>query len=71
MRELNVSIWNNEEITSITGYAITDLTHCLCDLGNFISTSLQPNRLEGFDIDKIKQIEPFNQIPGDLDLKNL
>jgi len=73
LRELNVSIWNNEEITSITGYAFSDLQNCLYDLSQFIALNLSPNRLAGFDIEAIKSVEAFNQIPSNigLDLKNL
>jgi hypothetical protein len=72
-KELNTDIWNNEEVSSVSGYSITDLRECLFDLGEFISTMLSPNRLENFDLEAIKQVEPYNQIPNNLglNLKNL
>jgi len=72
-KELNTDIWNNEDVTSISGYSINDLKDCLFDLSEFISTMLSPNRLESFDLDAIKKLEPFNEIPNNLglNLKNL
>jgi hypothetical protein len=50
LRNLNVALWNNQEITSVTGYSITDLTMCIFDLASFMKESLVPDRLVGFDI---------------------
>jgi len=60
LKEMNLSIWNNEEVTSITGYSITDLKQCLFDLSQFIAQNLSPNRLIGFDIQAIKNAEPYH-----------
>lgn len=67
-KELNTDIWNNEDVSSVSGYSITDLKDCLFDLGDFIATMLSPNRLENFDLEAVKNIEPFNQIPNNLGL---
>ena len=64
---LNMDIWNNEEVTAITGYSISDIKECLYDLAYFISSNLSPNRLAGFDIQAIKSVKPFDQIPDNLD----
>ena len=66
LRQLNLEIWNNEEVAAITGYGISDIKDCLFDLAHFISSNLSPNRLAGFDILAIKQIKPFDQI-GDIE----
>lgn len=73
LKELNTDIWNNERVASISGYSITDIKPCLFDLAEFISSNLSPNRLANFDIESIKTLEPFNDIPGNLglNLKNL
>lgn len=65
---LNTDIWNNESVTTITGYSIDDIKDCLYDLSFFISTHLSPNRLAGFDIQAIKALEPFNELPVNLGL---
>lgn len=65
-KTLNVDIWNNEEVTAITGYTISDIKECLFDLAYFISSNLSPNRLAGFDIQAIKNSKPFDQI-GDIE----
>ena len=59
---LNLDIWNNEEVTVITGYTISDIKECLFDLAEFISNNLNPNRLTFFDIKAIKSVKPFDQI---------
>lgn len=73
LKELNTDIWNNERVVSISGYTITDIKACLYDLADFISSNLSPNRLENFDIESIKSLEPYNDIPENLglQLKNL
>ena len=63
---LNLDIWNNEEVATITGYGISDIKECLYDLAYFISSNLSPNRLAGFDIQAIKHVKPFDQI-GDIE----
>jgi len=53
-KEMNLDIWNNEQVTTITGYSITDIKDCLFDLAEFISMNLSPNRLADFDIEVVK-----------------
>jgi hypothetical protein len=60
---LNTTIWNNEEVMQNTGYSITDIKGCLSDLSEFISKHLSPNRLENFDIEAIKTLKPYSEIP--------
>jgi hypothetical protein len=37
LKTLNLDIWNNEEVSIVTGYNITDIKECLYDLAFFIS----------------------------------
>jgi hypothetical protein len=81
--ELNTAIWNNEKVVTVTGFSISDLKQCLYDLADFIYKNLSPNRLQNFDIESIKHVEPYNELQIDksnislalahhnLDLKNL
>jgi len=73
LKELNLAVWNNEDVTTVSGYSITDLKQCLHELTQFISSNLSPNRLAAFDMSGILSAEAFNDIPNklDLDLKNL
>ena len=43
----------------LTGYSINDLKECLYELATFISTNLQPNRLDTFDIEAIKTTQLY------------
>jgi len=72
-KDLNTDIWNNERVVAISGYSILDIKTCLFDLADFIANNLSPNRLENFDVESIKELEPFNDIPENLglNLKNL
>jgi len=56
---LNLDIWNTEQVLSLTGYSVEDLSECLFDLAVFIWNSLSPNRLENFDIDAIRSVKKF------------
>ena len=73
LKELNTDFWNNDRIVGITGYSVLDLKICLYDLAEFIASNLSPNRLSDFDIEAIKTIEPYNDIPVNigLNLQNL
>jgi hypothetical protein len=53
MQELNLDIWNNHMVHSMTGYSLEDIKPCLIELSQFICNNLSPNRLEGFDISAI------------------
>ena len=68
LKELNLAIWNNDEVSRVTGYQLTDIKDCLFDLAEFISSNLSPNRLAGFDIEAIKKEEDFCQLPNNLEL---
>ena len=56
---LNTDIWNNPEIVSLTGYSIEMVKEPLYHLSNFIKNNLTPNRLEGFNIEAIKDLKDF------------
>jgi len=68
LRLLNTDIWNNESITDISGYSIIDLKDCLFNLSDFIAGNLSPNRLKNFDIEAIKSVETYSEIPKNLKL---
>ena len=51
MLKLNLDIWNQKKVVSLSGYSIEMLIDCLSDLSNFIRVNLSPDRLEGFDLD--------------------
>ena len=53
---LNLDIWNNQTVHTLTGYSILDIKDCLHELAIFISTNLQPNRLENFDVEGILKV---------------
>lgn len=57
---LNTDIWNNRTVHDLTSYSIQDLIECLYDLSVFISTNLQPNRLECFDVEALKTIQQYD-----------
>jgi hypothetical protein len=42
---------------------MSDLKDCLYDLALFIAKSLNPNRLQNFDIELIKQVKDFDNLP--------
>ena len=54
---LNTSIWCNFEVISQTGYSIEMIKEPLYHLAFFIQENLQPNRLEGFDIEHVKTLK--------------
>lgn len=56
---LNLDIWNNQTVHCLSGYSILDIRDCLYELALFISTNLQPNRLENFDVDGIKKVSMY------------
>lgn len=53
---MNLAIWNNRDVHQTTEYSIIEIMPCLYDLSVFISTNLQPNRLECFDVEALKQV---------------
>jgi hypothetical protein len=54
---LNTDVWNNTEIVSLTGYSIEMIKEPLYHLSSFIKQNLTPNRLEGFNIEHIKDLK--------------
>ena len=56
---MNTGIWNNQTMHEMSSYSVTDLQDCLYDLSIFISTNLQPNRLECFDVEALKSIQQY------------
>lgn len=66
--KMNLDIWNNEEVTKVSGYSITDIKDCIYDLSNFISRCLSPNKLEDFDIAGVLKAQPFDQLPSTINL---
>ena len=60
LKLLNTDIWNNSEVVNLSGYSIEMIKQPLFDLSNFIKQNLTPNRLEGFNIDAIKDLKDFD-----------
>ena len=58
--ELNTHFWNNQQVHEMTTYSVEDIKDCLYELSVFICNNLQPNRLEGFDIQYIQQLKNYN-----------
>ena len=54
---LNTQIWSNLSVISQTGYSIEMIKDPLYLLAFFIQDNLQPNRLEGFDIDLVLKLK--------------
>ena len=54
---LNTRIWTNFKVITQTGYSIEMIKEPLYHLALFIQENLQPNRLEGFDIESIKALK--------------
>lgn len=61
LQELNLDIWNNHTVHSLTGYSLDDIKPCLIELSQFICNNLSPNRLEGFDISAILAVPSYNK----------
>lgn len=60
LQELNLDIWNNQTVHSMTGYSMQDIKPCLVELSQFICNNLSPNRLEGFDITSIMAVPQYS-----------
>ena len=59
---MNTNIWNNEAVHNMTGYSIEDIKECLITLANFISSNLQPDRLEGFNLEELKNLKLYAKL---------
>ena len=53
---LNTDVWNNRHVVEVTGYCIEMLKKPLYELAIFIKRNLTPDRLQGFDVEAIKQL---------------
>jgi hypothetical protein len=60
LQEMNLDIWNNQNVHSMTGYSLEDIKPCLVELSQFICNNLSPNRLEGFDITSIMGVQHYS-----------
>lgn len=65
---MDLSMWNNEEVTKVSGYSIIDIKDCIYDLSNFISRCLSPNKLEHFNIAAVRKAQPYDQLPATINL---
>lgn len=54
---MNTDIWNNQNMTAVTGYTIQMLRQALFELSMFIRNNLSPDRLAGFDLDSVLLVE--------------
>lgn len=59
-------------MTVTTGYSMDQLKGSLFELSTFMSENLHPDRLRGYNLNAIKNITPYDQIPANvgLDLNN-
>ena len=58
--DFNTDIWNCEFVHNLSLYTMDDIKICLYDLSTFICCNLQPNRLEGFNIEGILEVQNYN-----------
>ena len=63
MLHFNTDVWNNPKVTGLTGYSIEMIRDCLYDLSKFIQDNLSPNRLEGFDLEGIRELKAYQPAP--------
>lgn len=61
MLTFNTEIWNNIKVANLTGYSIEMLKEPLYLLSNFIDENLNPRRLEGFNLEALKDATNYNQ----------
>lgn len=59
LKELNLYIWNNPMVHNVTGYSIESLKQPMFEMSDFIRNNLSPNRLEGFDVEAILNVEMY------------
>jgi hypothetical protein len=57
---LNTDIWNNARVVGLTGYSIMQIKEPLYHLAKFIRENLTPDRLAGFNLEAILQVQDFN-----------
>jgi hypothetical protein len=57
---LTTDLWNNPTVVAVAGYTVEMLAQPLSDMVIFIRKNLNPDRLEGFDIDSVKFIKNFS-----------
>ena len=53
-------IWNNSTVVAVAGYTMEMLVQPLSDMLAFIRKNLNPDRLEGFDIDSVQFYKNFS-----------
>ena len=57
---LAYDIWNNSTVVAVAGYTMEMLVQPLSDMLAFIRKNLNPDRLEGFDIDSVQFCKNFS-----------
>ena len=57
--QVNTQVWNNQKVLKVTGYKYTALKQCLYELANNVRDSLTPDRLYGFDLETILEVDDF------------
>ena len=55
----NTSLWNTPKIVAVTGYSIEMLAAPLHRHAAFIRENLNPDRLDGFDIDFLESVKNY------------
>ena len=54
---LNVDMWNNRRVASLSGYTIEMLKPCLLAIIDFMQQNLHPNKLKYFKFDNLQNIK--------------
>ena len=57
---LDTNKWNNPTVVAVAGYTMEMLVKPLSDMAAFIRENLNPDRLEGFDIDSVQFSKNFS-----------
>ena len=53
VRQMNLKIWNTEEVHTVTGYSLEEIKKCLYDLSVLISNNNLSDTLKLFDLNQI------------------
>uniref|UniRef100_A0A7S3IMY6 Uncharacterized protein n=1 Tax=Strombidium inclinatum TaxID=197538 RepID=A0A7S3IMY6_9SPIT len=54
--KFNTRIWNNPRIATMTGYTMEMIREPLYKLAVFVQDNLNPNRLDGFDVEALRTL---------------
>lgn len=57
---MNTDIWNNEEVSKVTGYTIEMIKEPLLALCQHLQSEIKSSQLEDFNIDTILSLRNYN-----------